>query len=71
MLNVKTHIHELQQRMVYTLPGKYCAVLVASHFSQQIVFNVLNPQQMDPSFDVYLDCSLAELAMTVEASLLH
>ena len=63
-----TTLYELQQRMKFTTPTKYCGVIIGSKNSQTMVFDVFNQNNMRPSFDIYIDCGLAELAMTVETS---
>lgn len=46
-------------------PSKFCAMQLLSSNSNEAVLDPLNFDSMRPNFDVYLDCGLAELAMTI------
>ena len=48
---------------------RYCAMKLMTCTSYAKVFNVLDPESMKPGFDIFLECGLAELAMTIEASI--
>ena len=54
--------------MKFSTPTKYCGVMLQQKNPQRMVNDVFSQSTMKPSFDIYMDCGLAELAMTVEAS---
>ena len=67
--NMKKLLHEYMLKATGPIPTKHCGWMILSRYSQQVVFDVLNKDKRKESFDVYADIGLAELAMTIQASL--
>ena len=53
---------------MYNTPTKRCAVTLLSRHSQELVFDALEETKVRPTFEVYVDCSVAELATIVAAA---
>ena len=54
--------------MIYNPPTKRCAVILLSSKSQDLVFDAFEETKVRPTFEVFVDCSVAELATTVSAA---